>query len=78
MNLSYKKDCSEKQSFLFSRKGFKGFKSFKGEISQHLLTFRTAPQVRLKLLKLFQPTLNPFCGFSAYNSPTWCYAYRQT
>ena len=26
-----------------------------GEISQHFLTFRTAPQVRLKLLKLFQP-----------------------
>ena len=57
MNLSYKKDCSEKQSFLFSRKGFKGFKSFKGEISQYLLTFKTAPQVRLKLLKLFQLTL---------------------
>ena len=73
MNLSYKKDCSEKQSFLFSRKGFKGFKSFKGEISQHLLTFRTAPQVHLKLLKLFQPTLISVC-----NSPTWCYAYRLT
>ncbi len=77
MNLSYKKDCSEKQSFLFSRKGFKGFKSFKGEISQHLLTFRTAPQVRLKLLKLFQPTLNPH-GFSVYSSPTWYYACRLT
>lgn len=62
-----------KQSFLFSRKGFKGFKSFKGEISQHLLTFRTAPQVRLELLKLFQPTL-----FSVYNSPTLYYACRQT
>ena len=73
MNLSYKKDCFEKQSFLFSRKGFKGFKSFKGEISQYLLTFRTAASLRLKLLKLFQPTL-----ISVYNSPTWCYAYRQT
>ena len=59
MNLSYKKDCFSEQSFLFSRKGFKGFKSFKGEISQHLLTFRTAPQVRLKLLKLFQPNAKP-------------------
>ena len=58
MNLSKKR--LPKQSFLYSRKGFKGFKSFKGEISQHLLTFRTAPQVRLKLLKLFQPTLLAF------------------
>ena len=37
-----------------SFKGFKSFKSFKGDFSRKLLTFKTAHQVRLKLLKLFQ------------------------
>ena len=58
--MNHTKKTAVGQSFLYSRKGFKGFKSFKGEISQHLLTFRTAPQVRLKLLKLFQSTLLAF------------------
>lgn len=31
----HQKDCSEKQSFWYSIKGFNGFKSFMGEISQY-------------------------------------------
>ena len=35
-------------------KSFKSFKGFKGDFSRKLLTLKTAHQVRLKLLKLFQ------------------------